>query len=100
MELQFFIKIHELTQGKGTIVEALVELTTKKIDWLQRIHSHVILMSNLIVKLKTMGIDYEDKNDGQSRYNFHRLIKATYNGHKCERVFPCIDITFICSPKK
>jgi len=36
------------------------ELTTKKFDWSQPIHDHVIGMANIAAKLKSMGIDVNE----------------------------------------
>ena len=36
------------------------ELTTKKFDWSQPIHDHVIGMANLTTNLKSMGIDVSE----------------------------------------
>lgn len=68
-----------------SIIGALVEMTTKRFDWSRSINVRVILRTKLIIKLKTMGTDCKDKNDG----------------YGCERVFLCLDIAYIvrCSPK-
>lgn len=65
--LKFMNSLKENTQFGITdksIIGALVEMTTKNFDWSRSINVHVILMTKLIIKLKTMGTDCEDKNDG------------------------------------
>jgi len=58
---EFIEKIKEYSQSYITnksIVSILMnELTTKKFDWSQSIHDHVIGMTNLAAKLNLMGMN-------------------------------------------
>ena len=58
---EFMLKINEYSQSditdKSIIGPLMSKLTTKKFNWSQPIHDHVIGMSNLAAKLKSMGMD-------------------------------------------
>ena len=53
---EFMLKIKEYSQSdiadKSIVGTLMSELTTKKFDWSQPIHDHVIIMANLAEKLK------------------------------------------------
>ncbi|XP_047183100.1 uncharacterized protein LOC124849235, partial [Vigna umbellata] len=42
---------------KSIVGTLMSELTTKKFDWLQPIHDHVIGMANIAARLKSMGME-------------------------------------------
>ncbi|XP_010527746.1 PREDICTED: uncharacterized protein LOC104805040 [Tarenaya hassleriana] len=61
---EFMQKIKEYSQSdlvdKSIVGSLMSELTTKKFDWAHPIHDHVTNMSNMVAKLKAMGMDVNE----------------------------------------
>lgn len=61
---EFMLKIKEYSPldivDKSIVGTLMSESTTKKFDWSQPVHDHVIVMANLAANLKSMGTDVSE----------------------------------------